>query len=245
MYHAGSSSYDQRFRKIELAILCLDFERTFGEVNLACLPGRVHLYEGHSPERVVFGVRLLAALGCRAVLLTNAAGAIRRGLGPGDLMLIVDHINLMGRNPLVGADDSHGRRFPDLADAYDSGLQAAARRAARDAQEELHEGVYAAMLGPSYETPAEIRMVIQELKEYCRLWQITLCGGHTEITDAVTRPVVTGMMAGTVTRQKLIDKRNMAPGDRVLLTKGVAVEGTAIIASPPSVTSCMALVAGD
>ena len=86
------------------------------------------------------------------------------------------------------------------------------------------------LLFPCGVTPSEIHKVFQELKEFCRRWEITLCGGHTEITDAVTRPVVTGMMAGTVTRRKLIDKRNMATGDRVLLTKGVAVEGTAIIA---------------
>lgn len=86
------------------------------------------------------------------------------------------------------------------------------------------------LLFPCGVTPAEIRTVIKELQDFCRRWQITLCGGHTEITDAVTRPVVTGMMAGTVARRKLIDKRNMAAGDRVLLSKGVAVEGTAIIA---------------
>ena len=86
------------------------------------------------------------------------------------------------------------------------------------------------LLFPCGVTPSEIRGVFQELKEFCRHWDITLCGGHTEITDAVTRPVVTGMMAGTVAQCKLIDKRNMASGDRVLLTKGVAVEGTAIIA---------------
>jgi len=86
------------------------------------------------------------------------------------------------------------------------------------------------LLFPCGVTPAEIHTVIKELQDFCRRWQITLCGGHTEITDAVTRPVVTGMMAGTVARHKLIDKRNMAAGDRVLLSKGVAVEGTAIIA---------------
>jgi len=86
------------------------------------------------------------------------------------------------------------------------------------------------LLFPCGVTPLEIDRVINELKEFCQRWQITLCGGHTEITDAVNRPVVTGMMAGTVARRKLIDKRNMATGDRVLLTKGVAVEGTSIIA---------------
>jgi hydrogenase maturation factor/phosphoglycolate phosphatase-like HAD superfamily hydrolase len=86
------------------------------------------------------------------------------------------------------------------------------------------------LLFPPGITALEIRRVIDELKQFCRQWEITLCGGHTEITDAVTRPVVTGMMAGTVTRRQLVDKRNMRPGDRVLLTKAVAVEGTAIIA---------------
>ena len=86
------------------------------------------------------------------------------------------------------------------------------------------------LLFPSGVTPSEIRQIIDELKLFCTKWDITLCGGHTEITDAVRRPVVTGMMAGTVTRSRLIDKRNMAAGDRVLLTKSIAVEGTAIIA---------------
>jgi hydrogenase maturation factor len=83
---------------------------------------------------------------------------------------------------------------------------------------------------PSGTTASQIRFVFDELKSFCRRWSITLCGGHTEITDAVTRPIIAGMMAGTVSKQALIDKRNMAKGDRVFLTKGVAVEGTAIIA---------------
>jgi purine-nucleoside phosphorylase len=137
--------------------LCLG---RWADVPVACLQGRVHLYEGHPPERVVFGVRLLAELGCRGVLITNAAGGIREGLAPADLMLIVDHLNLTGRNPLVGAsDDALGPRFPDMTRAYDARLCAAARRAAETAGVRLHEGVYAALLGPSYETPAEIRMM--------------------------------------------------------------------------------------
>jgi purine-nucleoside phosphorylase len=135
----------------------------FGKVGataVACMEGRVHLYEGHSPQRIVFGVRLLAALGCSSVLLTNAAGGIAEGFSPGDLMLIVDHLNLTGQNPLVGDnDDSVGPRFPDLSRAYAPELCVTARRAAREADVELKEGVYAAMLGPSYETPAEIRML--------------------------------------------------------------------------------------
>jgi purine-nucleoside phosphorylase len=123
------------------------------------MQGRVHLYEGHEPERVVFGVRMLASLGCKAVLLTNAAGGVHPSMRPGDLMLIIDHINLTGRNPLHGPNiDSMGERFPDMSQAYDPGLCEAARKAAAETGVSLREGVYLANLGPSYETPAEIRM---------------------------------------------------------------------------------------
>ena len=137
--------------------LCLGFA---GGVPVACLQGRVHLYEGHDPERVVFGVRLLAQLGCRAVLLTNAAGGLAPAFTPGDLMLVSDHLNLMGKNPLRGPNlDELGPRFPDMTDAYEPALRSAAREAAAETGTTLHEGVYAGLLGPTYETPAEIRML--------------------------------------------------------------------------------------
>ncbi|MBI3200956.1 MAG: purine-nucleoside phosphorylase [Myxococcales bacterium] len=131
-----------------------------GDATVACLQGRVHLYEGHELDRVTFGVRLLAELGCRAVLLTNAAGGIQAGLVPGDLMLVVDHLNLMGRNPLTGPnDDTAGPRFPDMTRAYDEQICALAHDAAGALGVKLRQGVYAGLLGPSYETPAEIRML--------------------------------------------------------------------------------------
>jgi purine-nucleoside phosphorylase len=130
-----------------------------GAVRVACLEGRVHAYEGHGVERVVFGVRLLAALGCRSVLLTNAAGGIRADLTPGTLMLLTDHLNLSGRNPLVGWSPEGHPPFIDLTHAYDAQLADAARAAARELGQNLAEGVYAGLLGPSYETPAEIRML--------------------------------------------------------------------------------------
>jgi purine-nucleoside phosphorylase len=131
-----------------------------GSVQVACLQGRVHLYEGHAPERVVFGVRLIARLGCRSVLLTNAAGGIERSFQPGDLMLIRDHLNLTGRNPLVGPnEDALGKRFPDMTHAYDPWLSRLAREAAAEVGIGLREGVYAGLLGPTYETPAEIAML--------------------------------------------------------------------------------------
>ncbi len=129
-------------------------------VRVACLQGRVHMYEGHAPERVVFGVRLLARLGCFAVLLTNAAGGIRKSFRPGSLMLINDHLNLTGTNPLLGPnDEALGPRFPDMTRPYDPRLASLARDAAVDMGLTLEEGVYAAMHGPSYETPAEINML--------------------------------------------------------------------------------------
>ncbi len=129
-------------------------------VSVACLRGRVHLYEGHQARDAVFGVRLLQRLGCWAVLITNAAGGIRTSFTPGTLMLISDHINLTGDNPLFGPNhDDLGPRFPDMTRAYDPRLAKLARDAAATVGLRLEEGVYAAMHGPSYETPAEIRML--------------------------------------------------------------------------------------
>lgn len=129
-------------------------------VPVAVLQGRVHLYEGHDPDVAVFGVRVLARLGVFAVLLSNAAGGIRTSFKPGTLMMIRDHLNLSGQNPLIGPnDDTLGPRFPDMTRAYDPRLRSLAREAAADIGCHLEEGVYAAMLGPSYETPAEIRML--------------------------------------------------------------------------------------
>jgi purine-nucleoside phosphorylase len=124
------------------------------------MQGRVHLYEGHPPERVVFGVRLMVALGARTLIVTNAAGGIREDLCPGDLMLIEDHLNLTGVNALSGPnDDALGPRFVALNDAYDPELRALAQRVARAQGVTLKSGVYAGLLGPTYETPAEVRML--------------------------------------------------------------------------------------
>ncbi len=118
------------------------------------LRGRVHLYEGRPVEEVVRPVRILARLGVRILVLTNAAGGVNRAFRPGDLMLIEDHLNLTGANPLQGAP-----RFLDMSAAYDPGLRLLAGRAARRAGLKIRKGIYAAMAGPSYETPAEVRML--------------------------------------------------------------------------------------
>jgi purine-nucleoside phosphorylase len=132
----------------------------FGGVPVAVMKGRAHLYEGHPPAKVVFGVRALGRLGVGNLVLTNACGAIDPSLAPGRLVAISDHLNLQGSSPLTGPnDDKLGPRFPDMSDAYDPEYRALARDAAARVGLELGEGVYAAWLGPAFETPAEIRMM--------------------------------------------------------------------------------------
>ncbi len=129
-------------------------------VALAALQGRVHLYEGYSMAEVAYPARILGCMGIRWLIVTNAAGAINPKLRPGDLMLITDHINLMGANPLVGKNlDVLGPRFPDMSEPYDLSLRRTALAVAEEKGIELHQGVYVGVCGPSYETPAEIRML--------------------------------------------------------------------------------------
>jgi len=129
----------------------------FGNAPVLVLSGRAHFYEGHSMEAVTFPVRVLAEFGIRDVLLTNASGGINREFKPGDFMRIVDHINLMGANPLRGELPPGRERFVDLTLAYDPKLAKLLDRAATRAKLRLRRGVYLAVAGPSYETPAEIR----------------------------------------------------------------------------------------
>ena len=133
---------------------------SFGGIEVVVMRGRAHLYEGLPPAKVVFGLRVLRRLGMRTLVLTNAVGAIDTALAPGRLVLIADHLNLQGSSPLVGPnDDGLGPRFPDMSEAYDPVLRQAARAAAGRLGFELPECVFAAWLGPAFETPAEIRML--------------------------------------------------------------------------------------
>lgn len=129
-------------------------------VSLCVMQGRVHAYEGHDASTVVRGVRAMIALGVRTLVLTNAAGGIRQDLVPGQLMLIEDHLNLTGLSPLVGPnEEAIGPRFPALSNAYDARLRGAVEKVARSQGAPLKSGVYAGLLGPAYETPAEVRML--------------------------------------------------------------------------------------
>ncbi len=132
---------------------------TLGGREILALSGRFHMYEGHSAALAAFPVRVFHALGARDLFVSNAAGGISPKLAVGDLMVISDHLNLMGTNPLVGDLQEGDTRFPDMTDAYDPGLRRILRTTAEKLGIILREGVYAGLLGPSYETPSEVKML--------------------------------------------------------------------------------------
>ncbi len=128
-------------------------------ISCIALQGRVHLYEGYSMQDIAFPVRLLGRLGISRLIVTNAAGGLNPDFRPGDLMVIEDHINMMGSNPLIGTEpEKPEARFPDMSDAYDCGMREIALETARRCSMHLQKGIYVGVPGPSYETPAEIRM---------------------------------------------------------------------------------------
>ena len=128
------------------------------DVPVVAMQGRVHFYEGYAMDEVTFPVRIFGKLGVKSLIATNASGGINLGYSPGDLVAIYDHINFMGTNPLIGANDESGPRFPDMTYAYDREYIEQLLGVARSEGITLHKGVYIAFTGPSYETPAEIRM---------------------------------------------------------------------------------------
>jgi purine-nucleoside phosphorylase len=130
-----------------------------GGKRVVALSGRFHMYEGHDASLAGFPVRVLHELGAPTLIVTNAAGGIRRSFKPGDIMLIRDHINMMFRNPLIGAVEQGDVRFPDMSDPYDPALRSLAREVAKAQGLSLAEGVYCALLGPTYETAAEVKML--------------------------------------------------------------------------------------
>lgn len=188
-------------------------------VPVAAMQGRVHQYEGYSAQQVAFPIRVFARMGIKAVILTNAAGGINLGYSQGALVLIRDHINLQGANPLVGPnDDRIGVRFPDMTEAYSKDYRQIARDEASKLGITLGEGVYAALLGPSYETPAEI--------EYLRRIGTDLVGMSTVAEVIAARHMglsvlaiscVTNMAAG-ILDQPLSHAEVMETGERVRTT---------------------------
>jgi purine-nucleoside phosphorylase len=180
------------------------------------LAGRAHLYEGYSAAQVAFGIRELARRGVKSVILTNAAGAINTGYRPGDLILISDHINLMGANPLIGPnDDALGPRFPDMSEAYSREYREIAKSCARSLGFEMKEGVYAALAGPNYETPAEIRYLRAIGADLVGMSTVpeTIAANHAGM-KVLGISCVTNMAAGVVGK-KLDHAEVMETGERV------------------------------
>jgi purine-nucleoside phosphorylase len=187
-----------------------------GETGVIVLAGRAHLYEGYTPQQAAFGMFELARRGVHSVVLTNAAGGVNLSYKPGDLVLISDHINLLGVNPLTGPnDESLGPRFPDMSDAYSRAYREIARKAGAELGLTLEEGVYAAVPGPSYETPAEIR--------YLRAIGADLVGMSTAPETIAANYLgmkvlaiscVTNMAAGVQARKKLVHEEVLEIGAR-------------------------------
>ena len=187
-----------------------------GAVPVAVMQGRVHLYEGYSALQVAFPMRVFGRMGIRSVVLTNAAGGINLNYQQGALVVIRDHINLQGANPLVGAnDDRFGVRFPDMTHAYAKDYRAIAREEAAKLGMTLHEGIYAALLGPSYETPAEInylRIIGCDLVGMSTAFEV-IAARHMQI-KVLAISCVTNMAAG-ILDQPLSHQEVMETGERV------------------------------
>jgi len=191
--------------------------------------GRFHLYEGHAPQVAALPVRVFARLGIRTLVVTNAAGGIRRVFRPPTLMLIADHINLMFRNPLEGAIEEGEQRFPDMSDPYDRDLRALAREVALQEKIALEEGVYAALLGPSYETPAEIRMLQRLGADAVGMSTVPevivarargiRCLGFSSITN-----VAAGLSAAPLSHEEVLAAGTQVAGQLATLIRGVLVK---------------------
>ena len=187
-----------------------------GSVPVAAMQGRVHLYEGYSPQQVSFPMRVFSRMGIRSVILTNAAGGINLNYQQGALVLIRDHINLQGTNPLVGPNDERlGVRFPDMTHAYAKPYRDIAKQEGAELGMTLHEGIYAAMLGPSYETPAEInflRSIGADLVGMSTVNEV-IAARHMGI-KVLAISCVTNMAAGILDRP-LSHQEVMETGERV------------------------------
>jgi purine-nucleoside phosphorylase len=187
------------------------------DLEVTIMAGRAHLYEGYTAAQVTFGVRVLGALSVRSMVFTNAAGGINMSFEQGGLVLISDHINLQGANPLVGPnDDALGPRFPDMSEAYSRAYRDIAKEVAMELCVPVSEGVYAAMLGPSYETPAEIR--------FLRAIGADLVGMSTALEAIAANHMgmkvlgiscVTNMAAGVIPQSRLVHEEVLEAGEMV------------------------------
>jgi len=198
--------------------------------TIAALAGRSHLYEGHDMGTVTFAVRALGLLGVKTLILTNAAGGVNTSFSQGALMVIDDHINLMGANPLVGPnDDRFGPRFPDMTEVYSSRMRRIADQAGTDIHLRLPHGVYAALLGPSYETPAEIRYLRTIGADAVGMSTVpeALAARHMGM-EVLGVSCITNMAAGVLPRPldhaEVMETARRIRGEFVALLEGIVVQ---------------------
>jgi purine-nucleoside phosphorylase len=188
--------------------------------------GRFHLYEGHDPATVILPVRAFATLGIRTLIVTNAAGGLRSTFRPPLLMLIADHLNLMWRSPLAGRVQDGEDRFPDMSEPYDRALRALARTVARDAGIPLDEGVYAGLLGPTYETPAEIRMLQRigadavGMSTVPEVIAARARGMRVLGVSSITNPGA-GLTAGVLSHEEVLEAGRQLAADLETIIRGV------------------------
>lgn len=194
---------------------------------IAAFQGRFHLYEGYPAHQVVFPIRCLARLGVGAFVITNAAGGINPGFQPGDLMVISDHLNLTGQNPLMGShDDRLGARFPDMSQAYDPALRGLLRGCAQELELRLQEGVYCVLSGPSYETPAEVRMLHRLGADACGMStipEVVACRqmGARVLGISLISNLAAGIAAHPLTHAEVIDTARRVAEDFTRLVTAV------------------------
>ncbi|MGI8961947.1 MAG: purine-nucleoside phosphorylase [Bryobacteraceae bacterium] len=198
-----------------------------GTVDVAVMSGRFHLYEGYTAQQVTSGIRLFRELGIERVVLTNAAGGINTHFAKGALVLISDHVNLQGANPLVGPNDEElGPRFPDMTEAYSPRFRTLARDIANELDIALHEGVYAAVLGPSYETPAEIRFLKAIGTDVVGMSTVaeTIAANHLGM-EVLCISCVTNLAAGLssekLTHEEVLETANRVSGTFIKLLRAL------------------------
>jgi purine-nucleoside phosphorylase len=187
-----------------------------GKTPVAVMQGRVHFYEGYSIQQVVFPTRVLGTFGLQSIVYTNAAGGIKKTFKTRGMMLMRDHINMLGANPLTGKnDDRFGLRFPDMTEAYSKRLRALAKKEAKKLRVRLFEGVYVAMHGPSYETPAEIRALARLGADAVGMSTVpeVIAAGHMGL-EVLGLSVVTNMAAG-ISKQKINHEEVLEAGKKV------------------------------
>jgi purine-nucleoside phosphorylase len=195
-------------------------------VTVAALQGRFHLYEGYDAATVALPTRVMLGLGARTLIVTNAAGGINRTFRAGDLMLIDDHINLMGRNPLTGPVQQGDTRFPDMSRPYDPELQALAEEVALSEGIRVVRGVYAAVLGPSYETPAEVRMIERLGGDVVGMSTVpevivARASGARVLGISLVSNAAAGLSAVPLSHEEVVDAGREAEGRFTRLVRGV------------------------